>query len=358
MFFSDLPSLNAFFLDRGLHRGGLIQGRRRAKWTSTLVLTGALGAGLVSCGGATPTVGGADEAPFVAVTQIVEHPSLDAVHDGLKDSLADAGYMEGDALRWESQSAQGNPATAAQIATKYAGANPDVIVAIATPSAQAAVNAAQDIPVIFSAVTDPVGAKLVGDAEKPGGNVTGVSDLSPIDQHMALIREILPEAKTLGVIYSAGEDNSVSLVELVKSEAPKQDFTEIKEVTVNASSEVAGAARSLVGAVDAIYVPTDNTVVSALESVIQVGQDNDVPVFAGDTDSVERGAIAGISFDYYDVGQQTGEMVVKVLKGARPGDLPVEFVDVVQLFVNPAAAEEMGVSLPDAVTERADEVVE
>lgn len=321
-------------------------------------LTSALSTTLVSCGGATPTVGGIDEAPFVAVTQMVEHPSLDAVRDGLKEALTDAGYTAGDTLRWEWQSAQGNPATAAQIASKYAGAQPDVIVAIATPSAQAAVNAAGDTPVIFSAVTDPVGAKLINNASKPGGNVTGVSDLSPIDQQMALIREILPEAKTIGVIYNAGEDNSVSLIKLVESEAPKQDFTEVKEATVTSSSEVAGAARSLVGTVDAIYVPTDNTVVSALESVIQVGQDNDLPVFAGDTDSVERGAIAGISFDYYDVGRQTGNMVSKVLNGSKPGDLPVEFVEVVQLFVNPAAAEAMGVSLPEAVTDRADTVIE
>ncbi|MEO0518120.1 MAG: ABC transporter substrate-binding protein [Cyanobacteria bacterium P01_A01_bin.116] len=330
----------------------------RARFSAFALVTGALSLGLVSCGGATPTAGGSDEAPFVAVTQIVEHPSLDAVRDGLKDSLSEAGYAEGDTLRWEWQSAQGNPATAAQIASKYAGASPSVIVAIATPSAQAAVNAAANTPVIFSAVTDPVGAKLVENADKPGGNVSGVSDLSPIDQHMALIKEILPEAKTVGVIYSAGEDNSVSLVALIRSEAPKQGFTEVKEVTVTASSEVAGAARSLVGSVDAIYVPTDNTVVSALESVVQVGQDNDLPVFAGDTDSVERGAIAGISFDYYDVGQQTGEMVTKVLKGSKAGDLPVEFVDVVELFVNPAAAEEMGVTLPAAVSDRADKVIE
>lgn len=321
-------------------------------------LFGALSTSLTSCGSGAPVAGGADTAPFVAVTQIVEHPALDAVRDGVKDSLAEAGYAEGDGLRWEWQSAQGNPATAAQIASKYAGAEPDVIVAIATPTAQAAVAASKNTPIVFSAVTDPVGADLIQNPEKPGGLVSGISDLSPIDQHMALIREVLPEAKTIGVIYSAGEANSVSLVELVKTEAPKQDFTEVREVTVSASSEVDGAARSLVGAVDAIYVPTDNTVVSALESVIQIGQDNDLPVFVGDTDSVERGAIAGISFDYYDVGRQTGDMVIKVLKGARVGDLPVEFVDTVQLFVNPAAAEAMGVTLPEAVTSRADQVVE
>ncbi len=321
-------------------------------------LIGSLSAALSSCQNGSPTTGKAANVPFVAVTQIVEHPSLDAVNEGIQQSLAEAGYVAGKSLRWEWQSAQGNPVTAAQIASKYAGANPDVIVAIATPSAQAAVSAAKNTPIIFSAVTDPVGAKLVESVEKPGGTVTGVSDLSPIDQQLALIREILPEAKTLGVLYSAGEDNSVSLVKLIKEQAPQKGFTEVKETTVSASSEVAAAARSLIGSVDAIYVPTDNTVVSALESVVQVGQDNDVPVFAGDTDSVKRGAIAGISFNYHDVGRQTGEMVVKVLKGTRPSDLPVEYVKAVQLFVNPDSAKEMGVTIPDAVQGRADEVVE
>jgi putative tryptophan/tyrosine transport system substrate-binding protein len=333
---------------------------RRFKFValSLIALSGVLVASLGGCQPQAPTVGNANaQVPFVAVTQIVEHPSLDAVRDGLKESLAAAGYTEGDRLRWEWQSGQGSPATAAQIAQKYAGAKPDVIVAIATPSAQAMVSATQSVPIIFSAVTDPVGAKLVENAQKPGGNVSGVSDLSPVDQQLALIREVLPQAKTLGVLYSAGEDNSVSLVNLLKEKATAQGFTTVKEATVSTSSDVANAARSLVGTVDALYIPTDNTVVSALESVIQVGQDNDLPIFAADTESVKRGAIAGISFDYKDVGRQTGEMVVKVLKGTAPGNMPVEFVKVVQLFVNPAAATEMGVTLPDAVTSRADEVI-
>lgn len=184
----------------------------------------------------------------------------------------------------------------------------------------------------------------------------GVSDLSPIAQQLALIKEILPEAGTLGVIYNAGEDNSVSLVALINENAAESTL-EIEEVTVAATSEVATAARNLVGSVDAIYIPTDNTVVSALESVIQVGQDNQIPVFAGDTDSVERGAIAALSFDYYDVGRQTGAMVTKVLEGGKPGDLAVEFVKDLKLSINPAAAEAMGVELPSSVADRADETL-
>ncbi|PZO17346.1 MAG: ABC transporter permease [Leptolyngbya foveolarum] len=331
----------------------------RAKFLSFALwgLAGTISAGLVSCGGG-ETGGSSADMPFVAVSQFVEHPSLDAVQKGIKEGLEEAGYKDGESLRWELLSAQANPATAAQIAQKYAAARPDVIVAIATPSAQSAVSKAGNIPVIFSAVTDPLAAKLVESVEKPGGSVSGVSDLSPVKQHLALIKEILPEAETLGVIYSAGEDNSVSLVNLVKENASEAGFNEVREATVASSSEVATAARSLVGSVDAIYVPTDNTVVSALESVVQVGKENSLPVFSGDTDSVERGVIASIGFNYYDIGIQTGEMVVKILKGARPGDLPVEFANVLRLYINPSAAESMGVTLPESVIERADETVQ
>lgn len=332
---------------------------RRAKFFSftLLGLVGTISAVLVSCGSG-ETGGGSADMPFVAVLQFLEHPALDAVQDGLKDALDEAGYKDGESLRWDLQSAQANPATAAQIADKFASARPDAIVAIATKSAQSAVSKSSNVPIIFSAVTDPIAAKLVDNVEKPGGWVSGVSDLSPVMQHLELIKEILPEAGTLGVIYSAGEDNSVSLVTLVKDNAEAAGFSEVREATVASSSEVATAARSLVGAVDAIYIPTDNTVVSVLESVVQVGQENQLPVFSGGTDSVGRGAIASIGFNYYDIGVQTGEMVVKVLKGAKPGDLPVEFANVLRLYINPAAAESMGVTLPASVTERADETVQ
>ncbi|MEM9979692.1 MAG: ABC transporter substrate-binding protein [Cyanobacteria bacterium P01_D01_bin.2] len=299
----------------------------------------------------------ATDIPHVAVTQIVEHPALDAVRDGVQDKLKEEGYEADSSLKWEWESAQGQAANAAQIAQKFVGDSPDLIVAIATPSAQAVVGNTDTIPVVFSAVTDPVGAELVPSLEASGGTVTGVSDLSPIDEHLALIADISPEAKTVGVIYNAGESNSVSLVELLKTEAAAQGFA-LEEATVSSSADVVTAAESLVGRVDAIYIPTDNTVVSALESVIQVGNDNQIPVFAGDTDSVERGAIATASFDYYEVGRQTGDMVARILGGENPGDIPVELANTVDLAINLAAAEAMGVAIPDAIKDSADQVFE
>ncbi|WP_299393839.1 ABC transporter substrate-binding protein [Pelagibius sp.] len=292
----------------------------------------------------------------VATTAIVEHPALDAARDGVRDELAAAGYEEGRNLRFLYESAQGNPATAAQIARKFVGEAPDVIVPISTPSAQAVVSATKDIPIVFTAVTDPVGAKLVGDPMKPGANVTGMSDLSPIGKHLDLIKQISPDAASIGVPFNPGEANSMTLLELVKQEAPARGLT-VVEAPATKSSEVLGAAQSLVGKADVIYVPTDNTIVSAFEAVVKVGIDNKVPVYAGDTDSVARGAIAALGFNYYDLGRQTGRMVLRVLKGEAPGDIAVEGVEITELYVNPGMAEKMGVAIPDALIQQAKEVV-
>jgi putative tryptophan/tyrosine transport system substrate-binding protein len=292
----------------------------------------------------------------VAVTAIVEHPALDACRDGIKDELAAQGFEDGKNITFVYESAQGNPGTAAQIAQKFVGENPTVIVPISTPSAQAVVAATSDIPVVFTAVTDPLGAKLIGDLEKPGANVTGMSDLSPIAKHLALIKEVTPNAKKIGVPFNPGEANAVTLVELLKSEGAKMGY-EIVEAPAPKSSDVLAAAQSLVGKSDVIYVPTDNTIVSALEAVIQVGTDNKLPVFAGDTDSVKRGAIAAIGFNYYDVGRQTGQIVARVLKGEKPGDIAVQGVEITELYVNPGAAAQMGVELSADLIGKAKEVV-
>ncbi len=293
----------------------------------------------------------------VAVTAIVEHPALDAARDGVKDALNAAGYKEGENLKFVYESAQGNPATAAQIARQFAGDAPDVIVPISTPSAQAVVSAIRDIPVVFTAVTDPLGAQLVKDIDKPGGNVTGLSDMSPIADHVALIKEILPEAKSIGYLYNSGEANSVSLLAVLKEEAEKAGLT-VVESAATKSAEVQGAARALVGRADVIYVPTDNTIVSALEGAVAVAEESKLPLFTADTDSVSRGAIAALGFNYYDVGKQTGEVVVRVLKGENPGDIPVKVAAGTDLVVNKSAAEKMGVSLPESVVSRATRVIE
>ncbi|GLS23170.1 ABC transporter substrate-binding protein [Labrys miyagiensis] len=302
------------------------------------------------------TVAFAADKVTVAVTSIVEHPALNAARDGVKKALADAGYKEGDNLVFQFETAQGNPATAAQIAQKYVGENPNVIVPIATPSAQAVVAATQDIPVVFTAVTDPVSAQLVKDPAHPGGNVTGVSDMSPLADHLKLIKQIVPGVKNIGVPYNPGESNSAVLLAALKKMAPDYGV-EIVEAPATKSSDVQAAAQSLIGKVDVIYVPTDNTIVSALEAVIGVGTDNKIPVFSGDTDSVNRGTIASVGFDYFDVGVLTGKTVVRILKGEKPGDIAVQNPTGTDLFVNTKAAAAMGVTIPQDLIAKAKKVI-
>ncbi|WP_026960250.1 ABC transporter substrate-binding protein [Aliagarivorans taiwanensis] len=293
---------------------------------------------------------------YVATTAIVEHPALDAVRDGVKAVLEENGYS-GDKLKFTYESAQGQPAIAAQIARKLVGEKPDVIVAIATPSAQAAVTASKDIPVVFSVVTDPIGAKVVPSLTAPGSNVTGLSDMVNVEQHLALIREFLPDLKRLGIPFNPGEANSVAIVEAMKQAAAAQGI-EVVESAAPKSSDVMIATKQLVGKVDAVYATTDNTIISAFESVVKVGIDAKLPVFAADTASVERGAVAAVGYDYAALGRQTGELVLKVLAGENPGDIDVKMAEGTDLYVNPKIAKRMGVSIPDAVLARANKVID
>src|SRR5256885_1116950 len=256
----------------------------------------------------------------VAVTAIVEYPALDAVRDGVQAALKEAGYEAGKNLKWQYQSAQGNTGTAAQIARKFVGDKPDAIVAIATPSAQAVVASTKTVPVVFSAVTDPVAAKLVPSWEPSKNNVTGVSDLLALDKQMDLVKQVVPNAKRVGMVYNPGEANSAVVVKELKALLPKLGMT-LVEAAAPRSVDVSSAARSLVGKVDVIYTNTDNNVVSAYESLVKVGQDAKIPLVASDTDSVKRGAVAALGINYRDLGEQTGRMVVRILKGEKPGDM-------------------------------------
>lgn len=289
----------------------------------------------------------------VSFNQIVEHPALDALRQGVKEALAAKGFQ----VTYHDHIAQGNIGTANLIARQILGENPDVVVPIATPTAQACAQVIKKVPIVFAAVSDPVGAGLVQSFAHPGGNVTGTSDMSPVDRQLALIREILPNLKQLGVIYNSGEANSLAILQVLKSEAAKLGIT-VVEATVSNSAGVSQAARSLVGRADAVYIPTDNTVVSAFEAITKVGMQSKLPVFAADVDSVSRGAIAALAVDYHRMGLQTGEMVVRILEGAKPADTPVETLKQLQVYINPQAAKAMGVTLPDELVKRADKIVE
>src|SRR5690554_5911112 len=296
-------------------------------------------------------------AQSVAVTSIVEHPALDAVRDGVKQALADAGFREEKGLKWQYQAAQGNTAIAEQIARKFVGDRPDAIVAIATPSAQAVVSATKDIPVVYSAVTDPVAAQLVPSMEPSGTNVSGVSDRLSLERQIDLITQVVPDAKRVGMVYNPGEANSVVVVKAMRELLPERGMS-LVEATAPRTVDVGAAARSLVGKVDVIYTNTDNNVVSAYEALVKVGIDAKLPLIASDTDSVVRGAIAALGVNYYDLGLQTGKMVVRILEGEKPGDLASETSENLELYVNLDAAKKQGVELDEALIKSATKVIE
>ncbi|MBP7645938.1 MAG: ABC transporter substrate-binding protein [Comamonas sp.] len=293
----------------------------------------------------------------VAVTAIVEHPALDAVRDGVQAALKAEGFESGKNLKWQYQSAQGNTGTAAQIARKFVGDKPDAIVAIATPSAQAVVASTKSVPVVFSAVTDPVVAKLVPSWEASKTNVTGVSDLLALDKQMNLVKQVVPGAKRIGMVYNPGEANSVVVVKELQKLLPTLGMT-LVEAAAPRSVDVSSAARSLIGKVDVIYTSTDNNVVSAYEALVKVGQDAKIPLVASDTDSVKRGAVAAYGINYRDLGEQTGRMVARILKGEAPGTIKPEVSTKMELFVNPTAAEKQGIKLSDALVKSAAQVVQ
>lgn len=300
----------------------------------------------------------------IGITKIVTHAALDENEQGFIDRMAELGFVEGENVEYLRESAEGDITLANTIAQMFVDEEVDLIHSIATPTSLAALNAAEGtgIPVIFGSVTDPTNpeSQLVDSWEQPGGDVTGVSDWLdvPIEIEMAL--SIMPDIEKMGVVYNAGEPNSVSQVDQLKAAASDLGLSEVVEATADSSAAVITAAQSLVGRVDAVWVGTDNTVVSGFEALVGVCEDNDIPLFASDTASVDRGAIAAKGLNYYDVGVFSADIAARVLNGENAGDIPVRtFTEEDLIFaVNPAAAERMGITIPQDVLDIAEDIVD
>ncbi|WP_342512497.1 ABC transporter substrate-binding protein [Sporosarcina sp. FSL K6-1522] len=280
----------------------------------------------------------------IGVTQLVEHPSLNAAFEGFQQAIADAGLD----VEYDVQNAQNDNSANTTIATNFASANIDLIFANSTSSAQAVASATQETPIVFTSVTDAVGAELVDSLEKPGGNVTGTIDLHPdvIPLTMKFLKEQLA-AKKVGVVFNAGEQNARVQIDKVKELAKEMDLT-IVEAPVATSADVKQAVDSLVGKVDSLYIIKDNTVVSALESVTSVALDNKLPMMVGELDSVKRGGLAAYGFNYYDLGYETGEMAVKILTGeSKPAELPVQVTKNLKFVVNEETATAIGLEIQE-----------
>ena len=316
-----------------------------------LVLTLLIVGGVSSLAGAQPLV--------IGITQIVEHPALDAARDGFIAALEEAGFKEGEDVVYDLQNAQGDFTNAISIAQKFKDDKVDLIVAIATPTAQAALQVNQEIPIVINAVTDPVAASLAKSWESSGNNLTGMSDAAPNKQQVELIPLFLPEAKNVGTIYNAGEANSVVQIEVAK-EVCKELGLNLIEVTVSNSSEVLMAAQSLAGRVEAIYIVTDNTVVSALESVIKVCNQEKIVLILADPSTVDKGALASYGIDYFSLGKKSGEIAVKIIKGAKPSDIPIQTITDpkdLQFVVNLDTAKTIGISVSEEILKTADKII-
>lgn len=283
----------------------------------------------------------------IAISQIVEHPSLDATRDGFLKALEDAGLE----VKVDYNNAQGDQNNIKSISQKIATSDFDLALGIATDTSIGLVDEVTEIPVLFAAVTDPVDAKLVSQMEAPGGNVTGASDTNPeaIVQLMDFIAKELPDVQKVGIVINKGESNAVVMSGIAKEALAKHDIELVEAAVVN-SSDVQQAAQSLVGRVDAVYITLDNTVVEGVESIIDVVNENKIPFFSADRDTVEKGAFATVGFKYYDHGYEVGQMAVEILKdGKNPGEMDVKSPEKLDFILNLAAAEAQGVTVTDAM---------
>ena len=293
----------------------------------------------------------------IGLTQIATHPGIDAIRNGFLDEMARLGYKLGDNVIYDQTNAQGDMATAQSIAQKYVQEKCDLIFAISTPSSQAVAQAIKgsDIPLIFGAVTDPVAAGLVESIEKPGGNITGTSDRWPVDAQFDLLLKLVSRVKNIGLVYNPGETNSEANIKVVERVCQQRSLELIK-VPVASTNEVQAAAQSLIRRCDAFYVPADNTVITAMEAVVKVSEQNKIPLLPGVSSNVEQGGFGTLGPDYYDIGVQSARLADQVLKGNKAGTIPVSVAERYEYFFNKRSADATGVNIPKELFEKAAKV--
>ena len=307
---------------------------------------------MTGCGASKETSDNANSAEktyTIGIIQFAEHGSLDNCREGFIEGLKEEGLEEGKNLKIVTNNADADTGTAAQIADQFVADKVDMICAIATPSAQAAYNAAMetDIPVVYTAVTNPVAAELANDDKSPVGNVTGTSDELPVEAQLKMIREILPDAKTIGILYTTSEANSVYSIEQYEKLADKYGF-KIEKTGITNTSEIQLAASDLLGKVDCLTNLTDNTVVSALPTVLGLANEKGIPVFGSEIEQVKLGCLAAEGIEYTQLGKDTGKMAAKILKGeASASEMDYELITESSLYVNEKVAENLGITVPE-----------
>lgn len=324
-----------------------------------LVMVLAVASLLAGCGGSggEGEGGSGAELPSIGIVQIVEHPSLDTIRQNIVAQLEEEGFVDGETVTIDYKNAQNDPNNLKTICQSFNANECDLIIAIATPSAQAALGETTEIPIIFSAVTDPIAAELVDSMENPGGNVSGTSDVVSATKIMDLALEMTPNIKSIGAVYSTGEVNSVSVIAELKAYAEEKNI-EVVEATIMNSSEIQQAAQSLVGRVDAVFSPIDNTVASAMPTIVDVLNKAKLPYYVAADSMVADGGLATDGVNYEVLGKATGSMAADVLNGASTADMPVQIMEDTQVYINSETAEAIGLEIPEAVLERATDLAE
>ena len=317
-----------------------------------LMLTLALG--VLGCGGDKKEAPKKAEKVNVGIVQLVEHAALDAANKGFVEGLASKGYKEGQNIAYDRQNAQADQSNLQNIAHRFVNNKVNLICAIATPAAQTVANVTSDIPIVATAVTDYKTAKLVKDNAKPGTNVTGTTDMNPVEQQLDLLLKLVPNAKSVGTIYCSSEVNSQLQIEILKKAAAAKGVT-VKEATVSNVNDIQQAARSLVGKVQAIYVPTDNVLASAMPTLVSVTEEAKLPVICGEGGMVKAGGLATLGVDYYKLGFQAGEMAADILSGkSKPADMAIQAQKEFKAMVNLKEAEKIGLKVPEDVLKGAE----
>ena len=292
----------------------------------------------------------------IGALQLLQHPALDAAYKGFVDQLKADGFVEGQNLTIDFQNAQGDQSNCDTIANKFKNEALDLILTIATPAAQSVANVITNTPILFTAITDPVSAKLIKDIKNPGTNCTGTSDMNPIADQLKMLQQVCPNVKNVGIIYTSSEQNSVVQADIAKTEGAKLGLT-MTDYTITSSNDITAVMNSMVGKVDAIYAPTDNTIASAMANVALVAEPNKIPVMCAEAGMVASGGTMTLGIDYYKLGQQTGDMAAKVLKGeAQPQTMPVEYQTSFAYTVNVKNAQTIGLTIPKDILDKADKV--
>ena len=300
--------------------------------------------GLMGC-----SKNGAKKKIKIGVIQLVEHPALDGSYKGFVDGLAEAGFVDGENISIDYQNAQNEQANCVTIANKLVNDKDDLIFAIATPAAQAVANLTKDIPILVSAVTDPESAKLVKSNAKPDTNVSGTSDLTPVAAQINLLKQIVPGAKKVGLMFCSSEQNSIFQIEMAKKACESEGLSFI-EASVSNSNEIQQVTQSLVGKVDAIYIPTDNMLAAGMANVAMVANQNKIPTIVGEDGMVKSGGLCTYGLNYYELGKQTAKMAVDILKnGAKPQDMPIQYLEKCDFSKNAETEKALGLTLPETL---------